>query len=222
MLRHASVLQRATTLRELIDLTLEAVRSVTRYRTAWLAVQEPEDPGFLRVVQVDGPLSDLVLETCPRITVAGDAMLEAVLEGGSPVVVLDAPSDPRTNKAIVAALGNRTIINVPLAAGTVVVGTLGVGTFGGEGVLAPTAHELESLVILGTQLAGAIVRLRLLERQRQDAANRVALERQLESLQRVELMGVLAAGVAHDLNTYLTVVLANLDGLDTTPLGRGR
>ncbi|MEP7380197.1 MAG: ATP-binding protein [Gemmatimonadota bacterium] len=214
VLRHASVLQQATTLRELIDLTLEAVRSVTRYRTAWLAVQEPEDLEHLRIVQVDGPMSDLVLETCPRIAVAGDAMLAAVLQGGAPVVVMDASTDPRTNKVIVSALGNQTIINVPLAMGTVVVGALGVGTFGAEGILPPTADELQALVVLGTQLAGAIGRMRLLERQRQDAANRLTLERQLESLQRVELMGVLAAGVAHDLNTYLTVVLANLGGLD--------
>ncbi len=219
VLRHASVLQRATTLRELIDLTLDAVRSVTRYRTAWLAVLEPDDPGHLRVVQVDGPMREIVLENAPRIKIAGDAMLAAVLDGGSPVVVLDAPADARTNKAIVAALGNRTIVNVPLSTGSSVVGALGVGTFGDEGVLAPTDDELQALVILGTQLAGALVRLRLLDRQQKDAANQAALERQLESLQRVELMGVLAAGVAHDLNTYLTVVLANLDGLDTTALG---
>lgn len=219
VLRHASVLQRATTLRELIDVTLEAVRSVTRYRTAWLAVLEPEEPGYLRVLRVDGPVREVVLETAPRIPIAGDEMLAAVLAGDRPVVVLDAPLDPRTNKVVVAALQNRTIVNIPISTGTNVLGALGVGTFGAEGVLAPTDDELQALVILGTQLAGALVRLRLLDRQRQDAANRAALERELESLQRVELMGVLAAGVAHDLNTYLTVVLANLDGLDTAPLG---
>jgi len=98
--------------------------------------------------------------------------------------------------------------------GPVVVGALGVGTFGDEGVMVPTDDEVEALVILATQLAGAITRMSLLEAQRQDAERRQQLERHLESLQRVELMGVLAAGVAHDLNNYLTVAQANLGLLE--------
>lgn len=219
VLRHASVLQRATTLRELVQLALDAVRSGTRYRTAWLALVEPEDPGFFRIVQVEGMAQEVVLARCPKVGIEGDAMLAELVEGKSPVVVLDARTDPRTNKAMVAALGNRTLLNVPLVIDPTVVGSLGIGTFGDEGVLPPTEDELETLVILATQLAGAYTRIMLLDKQRQDAEARQQLERHLESLQRVELMGVLAAGVAHDLNNCLTMVQANLGLLDTAMLG---
>lgn len=219
VLRHASILQRATTLRELVELTWDAVRSGTRYRTAWLALVEPEDPGFFRVVQVEGSAHDIVLEMCPKVGIAGDAMLLELVEGKSPVLVLEAATDPRTNKAMVAACGNRTILNVPLVLGPVVIGALGVGSFADEGVLAPTDDELETLVVLGTQLAGAITRMALIEQQRQEADRRQQLERHLESLQRVDLMGVLAAGVAHDLNNCLSMVQGNLGLLDLSALG---
>ena len=214
VLRHASALQRATTLRELVELTWNAVRSETRYRTAWLALVEPEDPEHFRVVQVEGAMQELVLARCPKVAIAGDAMLHELIEGKAPVLVLEASDDPRTNKAMVAALGSRTILNVPMALGPVVIGSLGVGTFGDEGVLVPSEAEVESLVVLATQLAGAITRMSLLDAQRQEAERRQQLERQLEALQRVELMGVLAAGVAHDLNNYLTAAQANLGLLE--------
>ncbi|WP_411278824.1 ATP-binding protein [Gemmatimonas sp.] len=214
VLRHASTLQRATTLSELVELTWQAVRSETRFRTAWLGLVEPEDPGYFRVVQVEGSMQELVLARCPKAAIAGDAMLAELVEGKAPVLVLEAADDPRTNKAMVAALGSRTILNVPMVLGPVVVGALGVGTFGNEGVMVPTDDEVEALVVLATQLAGAITRLSLIEAQRVDAERRQQLERHLESLQRVELMGVLAAGVAHDLNNYLTVAQANLELLE--------
>lgn len=210
VLRHAGVLQRATTLRELVELTYDAVRSETRYRTAWLALVEPEDPAFMRIVVAQGRMEELVLERCPKVPIAGDAMVAELIDGKAPVLVLEAATDPRTNKSIVAALGNRTILNIPLVLGPVVVGALGAGSFGDEGVIAPTDDELEALVVLGTQLAGAITRMQLMDRQRQDAESRQRLERHVESLQRVELMGVLAAGVAHDLNNCLSVVHGNL------------
>lgn len=214
VLRHAGSLQRATELRELVELTWQAVRSETRYRTAWLALLEPEDPDHFRVVQVEGSKQELVLEHCPRVSIAGDAMLAELVKGLAPVLVLEAAEDPRTNKAMVVALGNRTILNVPMVLGPVLVGALGVGSFGDEGVLVPTDDEIETLVILATQLAGAFTRMALIDKQRHEAVRRQQLERHLESLQRVELMGVLAAGVAHDLNNYLTVAQANLGLLE--------
>ena len=166
-----------------------------------------------------GSAHDIVLEQCPKVGIEGDAMLLELVAGKSPVVVLEAATDPRTNKAMVAACGNRTIVNVPLVLGPVVIGALGVGSFADEGVLAPTDDELETLVVLGTQLAGAITRMALIEQQRQEADRRQQLERHLESLQRVDLMGVLAAGVAHDLNNCLSMVQGNLGLLDLSALG---
>ncbi|MDP2269220.1 MAG: ATP-binding protein [Archangium sp.] len=214
MLLHAGELQRATTLGELLQVTHAAVRSHTRYVHSWLAVVDSDDPGFMYFVNVTGSQEALVLATCPRLSVADDVLVQEILESGEPVVVVEAAEDPRTDKQIVALLKNRTLVNVAMAVGTERMGTFGVGTYGDEGVMVPTETELEWLVVFATQLASAVVRLNLLARQEQDTAARVKLERHLEALQRVELMGVLAAGVAHDLNNYLQVIHGNLTSLE--------
>jgi signal transduction histidine kinase len=218
LMRHAAALQRAMSLRELAEVAWTAVREQTRYRNVWLGLLLPEDASNMAVVQAVGSMQDTVLEKCPRVPVAGDPMMAEVLSGNAPVVVLDATTDPRTNKDIVATLGNRTILNFPMVVDPQVIGTLGVGTFGDEGVLPPTDDELEALVVLASQVAHAYTRLQLLERQRQDGEARLSLERHLESLQRVELMGVLASGVAHDLNNFIGVVQTNLSMLDLSRL----
>lgn len=207
-LQHAGALQRVVTLRELVAATGEAVLAQTRYRHAWLALFESRGATHARLVQFSGAaeVEELAFATCPLIPIVGDPMMEAIVTGRAPVVVDDARVDPRTNKDFVARIGNRTIINVPLVLGTELYGSLGVGTFGDEGVRPPTPAELEWLTVLGLQLAAAYARLQLLEQQRADARARQELERHLEALQRVELMGVLASGVAHDLNNYLAVI----------------
>ena len=210
MLLHAGELQRATTLGELVQVTYAAVRAHTRYVHAWLAVVDRDDPDFMYIVEVRGSQEALVLATCPRLSIADDAMVQEILEGGAPVVIAEAAEDPRTDKRIVSVLRNRTLVNVAMAVGTERMGTRGGGTYGDEGVMEPTETELEWLVVFATQLASALVRLNLLEHRQKDATARAKLERHLEALQRVELMGVLAAGVAHDLNNYLQVIHGNV------------
>lgn len=212
-LEHAGALQRVVTLRELVQVTQAAVQAQTRYRHAWLCLIEPQDPTHARVLEFAGSLAmqELVFAKCPRVPIAGDEMMAAIVSGRAPVVVEDARTDPRTNKAIVEQLGNRTIINIPLVLGAELLGSLGIGTYGDEGVRPPTSAEVEWLTVLGMQLAAAYSRLQLLEREREGARAREELERHLEALQRVELMGVLSSGVAHDLNNYLTVIQSGVD-----------
>ncbi|MBI5067857.1 MAG: GAF domain-containing protein [Deltaproteobacteria bacterium] len=208
-LEFAGALQRVLSLKELVEEAWRASRSHTRYPHAWLCLFE-EGNTCARVVQAAGEHGDFVLANCPLIPVAGDPMVQAIVEGRMPVVVVDAATDPRTNKEIVARLGNRSIVNVPMVLGPTLLGAFGVGTFGDEPAFAPTDDELQFLTVLGVQLASAYSRLQLLEERRRDAAARDHLERHLESLQRVEIMGVLASGVAHDLANYLTIIQSNV------------
>ena len=218
VLRHAGELQRITRLSDLLRVTHEALCGVTRYRHSWLALFDPDDPEHLRIVQIEGAMQAKVLSDYPLVPRKGDAMLAELELGRAPVVVLDAPADPRTNKVIVAALGNRTIINVPMPGGTALLGALGVGTFGDEGVLAPTDRELEALTIYAIQLGGAVERIRLLDEKAQEFQERRSLERHLEALERMELLGMLASGVAHDLNNTLAVISSSLGSLDLPTL----
>lgn len=209
----AGALQRVTTLRELVEVTRDAVVARTRYRHAWLALIEAHDPTHARLVQFAGdePVAELAFATCPLMPIVGDPMMEAIRDGLEPVVVEDARIDPRTNKDFVARIGNRTLINVPLVLGRELLGALGVGTFGDEGVNPPSPDELEWLMVVGMQLSPAYSRLAMLDARHEMERANIRLERHLESLQRVELMGVLASGVAHDLNNHLTVIQSGLD-----------
>lgn len=218
VLRHAGALQRATTLDAVVRATHEAITSVTRYRRSWLAVFVPEQPDQVRIVQVEGP--ELPRLSAPTlIPRRGDAMIEEIERAQRPVVVLDARTDPRTNKALVAQYGNRTIINLAMPAGGELVGVLGVGTYADEGVLEPTPRELEALEVYAAQLGSALARIRLLEAQQGEVEARRALERRLEVLQRVELFAMLASGVSHDLNNCLAVISSNLRSVDVSQLG---
>ncbi len=71
--------------------------------------------------------------------------------------------------------------------------------------------EEEILKIFALHAAMAIENVRLSEMVAADVAEQRALEAQLQHAQRMEAVGTLAAGVAHDFNNILTVVRISLD-----------
>jgi signal transduction histidine kinase len=212
VLAHSAALQRAQSLDDLMQIATAAVRDVSRYRSAWLSWLDPENDESVRMLAVRGTAL-VTWKDGLVIPFAGDAMIREIVAGGKPVVVADARTDPRTNKEIVAQLGNRTIINVPVVVGGFVRGTLGTGSFNEEGVVPPTEEELEALTVFATQIAPAFDRVIALEERDLVEKERKKLAVHLHSLERVELMGVLSAGVAHDMNNLLSVAIMSLESL---------
>ena len=209
LLAFAKELQRAATFAEVLEVARAEVRDALGFDHAWLCVADEERPAFVRVLGYSGSRQDLIWDVAPRIPVDGDPMMEEIFAAEGPVVVEDARTDPRTNKDIVAQLGNRTIINVPLRLLDKPFGTFGCGTFGDEGVRVPGIQQIDYLVSMCSQLSVAVARIRFVELRRAADREKHELETRLYRAQKLESLGLLAGGIAHDFANLLTVVLTS-------------
>lgn len=204
-------LQRAATFGELVDLAEAEAREVTRYRSFWLFVRPSPDSPVARRLASSGRASAAQWEHLPEIVLADDAMASEVCESDHTVIVEDARTDPRTNKDTVARLGNRTIINVPLTFLDQNLGAFGMGSFEDEGVMMPTPIELEVVETMAQHIGVAAGRLRFLAERQTAEQERQALELRMLRLENLHSLGVLAGGLAHDVNNLMTVILGNLE-----------
>lgn len=163
-------LERARTLPDILGAVAPVVDEVLGYAHAWLALLG-ERPGFVSIISQltsDPDYRDRhQMAQTMDIPIAGDRMLEEILAADHVVVVDDARTDPRTNKAVVAQLDNRTIVNVPLLLAGERLGVVGMGTFGDvEGVRPPQDWQLDFMQALAGHVAVALDRVRFLERQK--------------------------------------------------------
>lgn len=160
-------LERAWNLPDILAALAPVVDQVLGYPHAWLALLG-DRPGFVSIIsqattRVGFDQFHAAAESL-EIPLAGDPMLEELLKADHVVVVLDARTDPRTNKKVVAQLQNRTIINVPLLLADECLGALGMGTYGdAEGVRPPSDWQLEFMQTLAGHVAVALDRVRFLQ-----------------------------------------------------------
>ncbi len=221
LLRFARELQQATDIDGLIRVTRREICESTGYQHVWFHVFEP-DLRHARMLAFAGGDAQLQWDHAQTIPIDGDRMAEELRSGLAPVVVADARDDPRPNPEIVAKLGSRTIINIPLALIDSPLGAFGTGTFGDEGPRPPTDAELDHLVAMASQLSVAIARIRRLEEREVLERERAAVQRRVLVAQKMESLGVLAGGVAHDLNNLLMIVLLGAGTLGKGPLSEAQ
>lgn len=189
LIAFARKLQTAETFEALLSSTREEIAEAIGYQHAWMMVAETLEPTdvTLRLIDYSGVRRGDVWRVAPLLRVKGDAMLEEIMSGDGPVVVLDARLDPRTDKRLVEELQNRTLVHVPLRLLDRSFGVLGTGTFGDEGCRAPSPAELEYLVGMASQLSVAAARLRLIE-ERRDASVKLATAIQASESHRIAVL----------------------------------
>lgn len=183
LLRLSRRFESAQTYPEVLEAAREEVLATIGYTNLWVYLIS-DDRKYAYALVGGGPVSsdDWLKSEMGRLTIEGDAMLEEIAHATRPVIVEDARTDPRTDKQVVATLGNRTIINVPIIFSEKIIGTVGTGTFGDEGVRPPTPLEIEFLRSLASHMAVSLDRIRLLDRHRQTERALRRLNRELRAV----------------------------------------
>ncbi len=197
----------------LIELVRRELHARFGLTNAWLYVFVREDDEQAVLVAVAGPHAAAIRAELPIAPISGDWLVTALRRDEMPIVIPDARGMPG-NPDVARGLGNRSVVNVPIGVVDRTLGILGGGTFGDEGAVAVDDTAIPELLHLGNLASVAIARMVL--RHRDEA--RARLQAQLAQRQRLESLGLLAGGVAHDFHNLLTVIRASVGFIAAGPL----
>jgi signal transduction histidine kinase len=204
----SDALVRATDEKALLEAVCRIFTGVGGYRMCWVGFAEHDERKTVRpaahagdeggyLAQVDAVWSD---------TERGRGPGGTAIRTGRPVVVQDIRSAPDFDWWRDEALrrGYASLAAVPLVAGGT---TLGVLRIYADRTDAFDDDELKLLTKIADDLAYGIAALR-------GRAERTRMNAQLMQSDRLASVGVLAAGVAHEINNPLAYLIASLDFLD--------
>jgi PAS domain S-box-containing protein len=136
----------------------------------------------------------------------GAGMSGLAWQRGEPLWTKDVVNDPRSSKEGVKKVGSREIgihgvfVFPIISAGE----AIGVLNFASRKPREPEEQLLQAIIAIGAQI-GQFLRRRRADEQRQ------LLEAQLHQAQKMQAIGTLATGIAHEFNNVLRAILANVE-----------
>ena len=210
LLRFGRTLQSVESYGELLVTIQTCVRQVLGYKSSWVYLLS-EDRQTWYALSAAGDVAAQVLSDFPTIPVINIAANNELLSGNGPMVIEDAQYDDRIDNRIAVAMGARTLISVPMRLLSEHIGMLGVGTFKPEGIRLPKDEELDFLENMAQSVAAVAGRLQISEDRRRVEWERRDLESRFFQAQKLESLGMMAGGVAHDLNNLFQVILGEAE-----------
>ncbi|OQX17126.1 MAG: hypothetical protein BWK76_10565 [Desulfobulbaceae bacterium A2] len=218
LLRLTQELERTLDYDAVIEAARTEVERIIGYRHLW-AYLFAKDKQYAYALAADGSTSaDIMTDPSTlRLTIPGDPMLEEIAAAKDLVIVADAGTDARTDKEIVARLGNRTIVNVPILLLDRHMGSIGMGTFGDEGVLLPTASQQQYLAALASHMAVVLDRILLLAERRRAEKERLANLKFFESMDRIN-RAIQGAADLEQMMQYVLDTVLEMFGCDRASL----
>lgn len=161
LLKISRGLENTTIYSEVIDVIYDEIYRTIGVPSVWIYIFD-EKLEYATLVGTKGTIAKILKDSTPVLQIKGDPFLEEIALATHTVIIEDAGTDPLTDKKIVSLLGNRTIINVPTILVEHHIGSLGLGTFGDEGLKKLTPSELDYLNAIGSHVASAIDRIQFI------------------------------------------------------------
>lgn len=161
LLRISRGLEKAATYSDVNDVIYNEILKTIGFPSVWIYLFD-KNLEEATLITSRGTIALILKDSAPILKIKGDPFLEEIASATHTVIVEDAATDPRTNKEIVTMLGNRTIINVPTILVENHIGSVGVGTFGDEGLRTVTPSEEDYLSSIGSHVASALDRIRFI------------------------------------------------------------
>jgi PAS domain S-box-containing protein len=136
----------------------------------------------------------------------GEGLSGLAWQKGEMVWATDVAQDPRSSKAAMNKIGSREIgihgsFVFPIVSSA---DTLGVLNFATRRPREPEEQLLQAITAIGVQIAQFLRRRDAVEKQQ-------LLEEQLHQAQKMQAIGTLATGIAHEFNNVLRAILANVE-----------
>jgi|RhiMetdeSRZDD1v2_1073273.scaffolds.fasta_scaffold01681_9 PAS domain S-box-containing protein len=136
----------------------------------------------------------------------GEGLSGLAWQKGEMVWATDVANDPRSSKAAMQKIGSREIgihgsFVFPIVSSA---DTLGVLNFASRKPRVPEEQLLQAITAIGVQISQFL-------RRREADEKRQILEGQLHQAQKMQAIGTLATGIAHEFNNVLRAILANVE-----------